>query len=71
MVERLYYESSGTVHFNVKFKSGGLLTRLMAREIVGLTTREIEFIYLVERSATRHRKKFENSASVARSIRFC
>jgi hypothetical protein len=49
MVERLYYESWGTVHFNVKFKSGGLLTRLTAREIVGLTTYEIEFIYLVEK----------------------
>jgi hypothetical protein len=54
MVERLYYESPGTVHFNVKFKSGGLLNRLTARELVGLTTREIEFIYLVEskRNAT-------------------
>jgi hypothetical protein len=48
MVERLYHEPPGTVHYNVKFKSGGLLTRLTAREIIGLTTREVEFIYLVE-----------------------
>ncbi len=49
MVERLHYESPGTVHFNVKFKSGGLLTRLTEREISGLQPREIEFIYLVEK----------------------
>jgi hypothetical protein len=55
MVERLDYESPSTVHFKVKFRSGGLLNRLTARELVGLTTREIEFIYLVEskRNATR------------------
>jgi hypothetical protein len=59
MVERLYYESPGTVHFNVKFKSGGLLTRLTAREILGLQPREIEFIYLVEkkRNATAEEAK--------------
>lgn len=43
-----------TLLFNVKFKSGGLLNRLTAREIDGLTPREIEWIYLVEqkRNAT-------------------
>ena len=48
MVKRLYYEPVGTVHYNVKFKSGGLLNRLTAREICGLKPGEIEFIYLVE-----------------------
>ena len=54
MVKRLYYELVGTVHYNVKFKSGGLLNRLTAREICGLKPSEIEFIYLVEakRNAT-------------------
>jgi hypothetical protein len=43
-----------TLCFNVKSKSGGLLNRLTAREIYGLTPREIEWIYLVEqkRNAT-------------------
>ena len=51
MVEDLYYKA---VHFNVKFKSGGLLNRLTAQEIYGLKPREIEWIYLVEqkRNAT-------------------
>lgn len=51
MVENLYYNA---VHFNVKFKSGGLLNRLTAREVYGLSPREIEWIYLVEekRNAT-------------------
>ena len=43
-----------TVHFNVRFKSGGLLDRLTAREVYGLTPREIEWIWIVEekRNAT-------------------
>jgi hypothetical protein len=51
MVEDLYYKA---VHYNVKFKSGGLLNRLTAREVYGLSPREIEWIYLVEekRNAT-------------------
>jgi hypothetical protein len=51
MAEDLYYKA---VHFNVKFKSGGLLNRLTAREVYGLSPREIEWIYLVEekRNAT-------------------
>jgi hypothetical protein len=48
MVKNLYYRPKGTVHFNVKFKSGGLLTRLVASEVCGLKPREIELIYLVE-----------------------
>jgi hypothetical protein len=48
MVERLYYKSPDTAHFNVKFKSGGLLNRLVATEVCGLKPREIEWIYLVE-----------------------
>lgn len=54
MVKTLYHEPKGTVHFNVKFKSGGLLTRLTRREVYGLTPREIEWIYLIEqkRNAT-------------------
>ena len=45
MVEDLDYKA---VHYNVKFKSGGLLNRLTAREVYGLSPREIEWIYLVE-----------------------
>jgi hypothetical protein len=45
MVKDLQYNA---VHYKVKFKSGGLLNRLTAGELVGLTPREIEFIYLVE-----------------------
>jgi hypothetical protein len=54
MVKRLYYELVGAVHHNVKRKSGGLLNRLTARELIGLKPNEIEFIYLVEpkRNAT-------------------
>jgi hypothetical protein len=37
-----------TLHFNVKFKSGGMLNRLLALEIFGLRPREIEWIWLVE-----------------------
>jgi hypothetical protein len=48
MVKDLYYKPKGTVHFNVKFKSGGLLNRLAAIEVYGLKPREIEWIYLVE-----------------------
>ena len=46
---------STTVHYNVKFNSGGLLTRLTRREVYGLKPREIEWIYLVEskRNATQ------------------
>jgi hypothetical protein len=59
MVERLYHEPPGTAHFNVKFKSGGLLNRLTEREILGLRPREIEWIYLVEqkRNATAEEVK--------------
>jgi hypothetical protein len=32
----------------VKFKSGGLLNRLVAIEVCGLKPKEIEWIYLVE-----------------------
>lgn len=49
MFERLYHEPLGTIHLNVKFKSGGHLNRLMEREVFGLQPREIEFIYLVEK----------------------
>lgn len=54
MVKTLHHEPEGKLLFNVKFKSGGLLNRLTAREVYGLTLREIEWIYLVEqkRNAT-------------------
>ena len=48
MVKHVYYEPTGTVHYNVKFKSGGLLNRLVANEVRGLEPSEIEWIYLVE-----------------------
>jgi hypothetical protein len=48
MVKDLYCKQAGTVHYNVKFKSGGLLNRLVAIEVCGLKPREIEWIYLVE-----------------------
>jgi hypothetical protein len=64
MVKRLYYELVGTVHCNVKFKSGGLLTRLTARDVYGLKPREIEWIYLVEqkRNATPGRNQRAEAA---------
>jgi hypothetical protein len=49
MVKTLYHEPKGTLHYNIRFKSGGLLTRLVASEICGLKPREIEWIYLVEK----------------------
>jgi hypothetical protein len=54
VVKTLYYEPKDTLHFNVKFKSGGLLNRLLAREVYGLKPAEIEWVYLVEqkRNAT-------------------
>jgi hypothetical protein len=48
MAKDLYYRPAGTVHYNVKFKSGGLLNRIVADEVCGLTPNEIEWIYLVE-----------------------
>lgn len=45
MVNHLYYKPTGTVHFNVKFKSGGLLNRLVANEVSGLRPSEIEWVY--------------------------
>jgi len=44
----LYYKQGGTVHFNVKFKSGGLPDRLVATEGCGLKQRKLKWIYLVE-----------------------
>ena len=43
-----------TVHFNVRFKSGGRLNRLVDNEVRGLRPSEIEWVYLVEeeRNAT-------------------
>lgn len=54
MVRSQNNELIGTVHYNVKFKSGGLLNRLTAIEIYGLKPNGIEFMYLVEakRNAT-------------------
>lgn len=54
MVTTLYHEPEGTSHFNVKFKSGGLLNRLLAVEIYGLRPGEIEWVYIVDvkRNAT-------------------
>lgn len=46
MVEDLNHKA---LHYNVKFKSGGLLNRLTAMEIFGLKLREIEWIWLVEK----------------------
>ena len=48
MVKTLNYEPKGTVHYNVRFKSGGMLNRLVASEVCGLQWREIEYVYLVE-----------------------
>ena len=50
-----YFEPKGTVHFNVMFKSGGMLHRLLADEVCGLRPAEIEGVYIVEqrRKATR------------------
>jgi hypothetical protein len=48
MVKHIYYKPTGTVHYNVKFKSGGLLNRLVANEVCGLKPAEIEWVYLVE-----------------------
>jgi hypothetical protein len=55
MVKPVYYqEPKGAIHFNVKFRSGGLLNRLTAGEVSGLKPAEIEWLYLVEqeRNAT-------------------
>ena len=47
MVKTPYQEPKGTKHFDVKFKSGGLLNRLTAIEVYGLKPAEIEWVYLV------------------------
>ena len=54
MVKTLYHEPKGALYLNVRFKSGGLLNRLLAREVCGLKPAEIEWVYLVEqrRNAT-------------------
>jgi hypothetical protein len=54
MVKTIRYEPIDSIRFNVKFKSGGLLTRLVADEVCGLRPAEIEWVYLVEqrRNAT-------------------
>jgi hypothetical protein len=61
MVEDLYYQSS---HYNLKYKSGALLNRITARDICGMRPQEIEWIWIVERSATRPRKSFGSFANV-------
>jgi hypothetical protein len=48
MVKTLYYEPKGTLHYNVKFKSGGMLNRLVADEVCGLKPLEIDWVYMVE-----------------------
>ena len=48
MVKTPSHEPKGTTHFDVKFKSGGLLNRLTAIEVYGLIPAELEWVYLVE-----------------------
>ena len=63
MVRAVYYEQSGTIHYNVKFKAGGLLNRLVALEVRGLKPSDVEWVYLVEAK----RQQFLTSRSVLKT----
>ena len=54
MTKNLYYEPLGTVHYNVLFKSTGLVNRLTERDLCGLRPQDISFVWIVEekRNAT-------------------
>jgi hypothetical protein len=51
MVKDHYYQS---MHYNLKYKNGGLLNRVTARDICGIRPQDIEWIWIVEekRNAT-------------------
>ena len=44
----LYYESRGTLHYNVHFKKKNVINRLIARDICGLRPVDIDWIWIVE-----------------------
>lgn len=47
MVEDLYYKAA---HYNLKYKTGGLLHRITAHDICGIRPADIEWIWIVEQN---------------------
>lgn len=43
-----YYCPPETCHYNVTFKSGGLLNRVTHRDLCGLKHQEIDWVWIVE-----------------------
>jgi len=48
VTKNLYYEPLGTVHYNVLFKSTGLVNRVTERDLCGLRPQDISFVWIVE-----------------------
>jgi hypothetical protein len=48
MTKNLYYESTGTVHYNVHFKNGSLANRVTQRDLCGLRPVDIDWLWIVE-----------------------
>jgi len=51
MVKDLYYDAK---HYNLKYKAGALLNRIIAHDVCGIKPADIEWIWIVEekRNAT-------------------
>lgn len=47
MVEDLYFQSA---HYNLKYKAGALLNRVIVREFIGTRPQDIEWIWIVEQN---------------------
>lgn len=50
----MFYQSPGTLHFNIQLKGGGLLNRVTDRGFEGFSPKDIDWVWIVEenRNAT-------------------
>jgi hypothetical protein len=44
----LYYTAPGTLHYNIKYKSGGLVGRVTPHAFEGLRSEDIDWVWIVE-----------------------
>jgi hypothetical protein len=54
VTKNLYYEPRATVHYNVQFKVGGLVNRVIGQDLFEVSSQEIAWVWIVEekRNAT-------------------
>jgi hypothetical protein len=54
-----FYQSPGTLHYNIQYKSGSLVNRVTVRGFEGLKPSDIDWVWIVEekRHATSHEIK--------------